>query len=361
MPQTKKQKEKQMKDFKKVKLKVGKTLKKTNTTDTTIKSKRLVLASQLEEKKETGEKPLSYRGLSLDELCKQLGHFNKSIRKDALTGAKQLLTSRPDLIAIHLRTLIPSVARLLSETNDNQIAVPLKNLLTVICTAPAHAMSAHFTLFIAHILRALTHMEMSIRNLAVTVLSMVMTSYPKLCGTSMDLFQSFVKFLGSPRKPAWNSPKFLETLHIFMKVYDCSSAGCNIALQEKTLSFETNTTNSQVDMVKMFKKVNPFDFPVVSTSVTANASPFELPESILSLSAVLCPLLTAVILEDTAGKNLTVTLSILRTVSWTVDNQPNAFIVKDFERKLYGYWSTVKKAAQVRKCKQILEATAWIR
>ncbi|VDN34540.1 unnamed protein product [Cylicostephanus goldi] len=73
-----KKKAKKNADFKKVKLKVGKKLKKTTTTDTTIQTKKVVLISQLEEKSESSEKPLSFRGLSLDELCKQLGHFNKS-------------------------------------------------------------------------------------------------------------------------------------------------------------------------------------------------------------------------------------------------------------------------------------------
>ncbi|KIH52797.1 hypothetical protein ANCDUO_17093 [Ancylostoma duodenale] len=74
-----KKKAKKNADFKKVKLKVGKKLKKTTTTDTTITAKKVVLISQLQEKSESSEKPLSFRGLSLEELCRQLGHFNKSV------------------------------------------------------------------------------------------------------------------------------------------------------------------------------------------------------------------------------------------------------------------------------------------
>ncbi|PIO73905.1 hypothetical protein TELCIR_04114 [Teladorsagia circumcincta] len=110
-----KKKAKKNADFKKVKLKVGKKLKKTATTDTTITTKKVVLISQLQVKNVTSDKPLSYRGLSLEELCKQLGHFNKSVRRDALMGTKQLLMSRPDLIENHLRTLVPAVARLISD------------------------------------------------------------------------------------------------------------------------------------------------------------------------------------------------------------------------------------------------------
>lgn len=90
---TTKKKQKKNEDFKKVKLKVGKKLKKTATTDATITgildpikpiyyflsilAKKIIITSQLSEKVNGDDNPLSFRGLSLDELCNQLGHFNK--------------------------------------------------------------------------------------------------------------------------------------------------------------------------------------------------------------------------------------------------------------------------------------------
>ncbi|VDK58207.1 unnamed protein product [Cylicostephanus goldi] len=213
-----KKKAKKNADFKKVKLKVGKKLKKTTTTDTTIQTKKVVLISQLEEKSESSDKPLSFRGLSLDELCKQLGHFNKSVRRDALTGTKQLLTSRPDLIEAHLRTLVPAIARLVSDCgHDPALNGQLRSLLRVICSVSSHAMAAHFTLFVAHLLHALTHNEAGVRNFSLSIIAMLLNSYPDLCRTNVDLFNSFVKFLNGSRKPAWNSARFLETIELFIK------------------------------------------------------------------------------------------------------------------------------------------------
>ncbi|EPB76018.1 hypothetical protein ANCCEY_04864 [Ancylostoma ceylanicum] len=308
-----KKKAKKNADFKKVKLKVGKKLKKTTTTDTTITTKKVVLISQLQEKSESSEKPLSFRGLSLDELCRQLGHFNKSVRRDALLGTKQLLTSRPDLIETHLRTLIPAIARLVSDCgHDPALNGQLRSLLRVICSVSSHAMSAHFTLFVAHLLHALTHNEAGVRSFSLSIIAMLLSNYPDLCSSNVDLFNSFVKFLSSSRKPGWNSPRFLETV-------DC------------------------------FLKKNPFDFPVISPSATATVSPLELPESLLSVCEACAPILATSLSEDKAGTFLPPTVSILSLLGKATANLSNAFLVEDFVPRMSKIWAPVKKVAAARK------------
>ena len=90
-----KKKKKENEDFKKVKLKVGKKLKKTNTTDTTVKgnvenrtnemwksiaAKKLVLVSQLKDNEvsaKAADEPLTKRKQSIEDICRQLGHYSK--------------------------------------------------------------------------------------------------------------------------------------------------------------------------------------------------------------------------------------------------------------------------------------------
>lgn len=57
---------------------------------------------------------LSHRGLSLDELCRQLGHYNINVRRDSVIGIRQLLSSHPELMPKHLHVLIPAVGRLVA-------------------------------------------------------------------------------------------------------------------------------------------------------------------------------------------------------------------------------------------------------
>ncbi|VDK37342.1 unnamed protein product [Gongylonema pulchrum] len=104
-------KKKSDKDFPKAKLKVGKKLKKTTSTDTRIQAKKVVLVEQLAEHEESH---LSHRGLSLDELCRRLGHYNLNMRRDAVVGTRQLLTANPELVPKHLHTLVPVIGRLIA-------------------------------------------------------------------------------------------------------------------------------------------------------------------------------------------------------------------------------------------------------
>src|SRR4051812_36885286 len=76
-------------DFKKQKLKPGKILKKTNATDTRMTVKKVVLLEQLKEKTSTVK---TVRGLTLEDLCKQLGHYNQSVKRDAIVGMSILMS-----------------------------------------------------------------------------------------------------------------------------------------------------------------------------------------------------------------------------------------------------------------------------
>lgn len=112
--------------FGRKKVKVGKVLKKANATDTRIKTKQLVLLEQL---KTTKASVVSHRGLSLDDLCRRLGHYNENVCRDAIIGknyflssyfcfifieVKEMFAGHPDLIVKNLRTIIPSIGRLIS-------------------------------------------------------------------------------------------------------------------------------------------------------------------------------------------------------------------------------------------------------
>ena len=71
------------KSFMKKKIKVGKTLKKTNVTNTEFKSKSVVILDQFNDN--TSE-PVSQRGLTIRDLNTQIGHPSLPVRRDAVIG-----------------------------------------------------------------------------------------------------------------------------------------------------------------------------------------------------------------------------------------------------------------------------------
>ncbi|VDL81037.1 unnamed protein product [Nippostrongylus brasiliensis] len=348
-------------DFKKVKLKVGKKLKKTTTTDTSISTKKVVLISQLQEKTESEGKPLSYRGLSLDELCKQLGHFNKSVRRDALLGTKQLLVSRPDLVQSQLRTLIPAVSRLIPDCgHDPALNGQLRALLRVVCSVPAGTMASHFRLFVAHLLHALTHSELGVRNFAFSVIGLLLTTYPDLCRNNEELFTTFVKYVGSSRRPNWNSPKFLETIEAFVRAYIVNHSNRNDFCKEVEVNLSTGEISSSVNLARIFAKRNPFDFGVITSSASALVSPLEVPDSLLKLCEACSPIVAQSLAEDKAGSLLRPTLALLTLLGDATLKLPNAFLVPDLGPQMAKIWAPVIKVAKTRKNDKVATATRWI-
>ncbi|VDP24104.1 unnamed protein product [Onchocerca flexuosa] len=79
----------------------------------------------------------------------------------------------------------------------------------------------------AHTLRALTHLRMGVRIYALTILTLLMRTYPDLCRNSIDLFDSFVEFLNSKRIPA-NRKLLLDAVHAFLRAFlveECARVG----------------------------------------------------------------------------------------------------------------------------------------
>uniref|UniRef100_A0A915B8G3 Pre-rRNA-processing protein Ipi1 N-terminal domain-containing protein n=1 Tax=Parascaris univalens TaxID=6257 RepID=A0A915B8G3_PARUN len=182
----KQNKRRKVKDFAKVRLKVGKKLKKPTSTDTNFKTKKVVLVDQLST---SANICVSHRGLTLDELCRQLGHYNLNVRKDAIIGKM-----------------------------DTVSYAQLRALLLLLCTSSSRVISAHFALFMAHTLRALSHLKLSVRAFATSVLTVLMNSYPELCINCGDLFDAFLTMFAGNRKPS-NKQLLVDALLAFLNVF----------------------------------------------------------------------------------------------------------------------------------------------
>lgn len=71
--------------FGRKKIKVGKILKKTNATNTRIKTQKVIMLEQLKTNASTTQ-AISYRGLSIDDLCRRMTHYNECVVRNAIIG-----------------------------------------------------------------------------------------------------------------------------------------------------------------------------------------------------------------------------------------------------------------------------------
>lgn len=116
----------------KVKLKGAKHLPKgTNVTDTSFKVKQIVIREQL--KVSDDSEPLSTRKLNIKELISRLHHYNSSVRIDALTGLKELVTRyTDDVLHDNLPLLIQNVSQLVLDKEKSVRRDALKLLAVIL-------------------------------------------------------------------------------------------------------------------------------------------------------------------------------------------------------------------------------------
>ncbi|KAH7718043.1 Protein Y48A6C.4 [Aphelenchoides avenae] len=280
--------------FKKKKIKVGKQLKKTNVTDTRFSHKKVVLLEQLKTA-ESAAATVSYRGHTLDELCRQTGHFSLPVRRDAVISLRQMLTAHSELIGKHLRTIIPSVGRLIGEdVHDGQLRAQLKALLEQICHIPSDEMSSHFMLLATHVLRGLSHIKVDVRAFALRALLILFKAYPGLCLKSADIFEAFLLLMESQRKPS-SKDLLLEATSLFLEVFSATPGEKLWPASDVEVTFETGSF-PKIDVIP--QRGDPFAFPVLYTAQQTQESPLQTEEGLRRCCSVLGPLANAVAAEQ---------------------------------------------------------------
>ncbi|CAD5215195.1 unnamed protein product [Bursaphelenchus xylophilus] len=241
------------KTFAKRKIKVGKTLKKTNATDSSFTTKSVVILKQFAD---STTEPVSHRGLTLKDLNTQIGHSGFNFRKDAVLGMKQLLADNPELIVNHLYDIVSSVGRLLIDDNfaSNKAASGnLRALFKLLFSVPEKAMSTPFPILKSHIRISLTHKKLPVRIFGLSILNMMMESYPGLCRQSLDLRESFLSLMQSQKRPS-DTILVSNSISLFKSVYETPE-------QRKTIvrTDEMQLSISQLTLTKLSTTLPDFD------------------------------------------------------------------------------------------------------
>lgn len=98
------------------------------------------------------------------ELLSQTSHHSEKVRKDALTGLQQLLTSHPSEARRHAAPLLEKLAARLSD-GDASVRAALLQLLraAVLPALGATTLGPFLPMLMAHLEAAMTHLEASVR------------------------------------------------------------------------------------------------------------------------------------------------------------------------------------------------------
>lgn len=189
---------------------------------------------------------------------------------------------------------------------------------------------------------------------------MLLNTYPRLCSNNAELFTTFLKFLQSSRRPAWNSPHFLEIVETFVKAYNVDRSHQRYICKEVEVNMGSAEVSCGINLLEIFPASNPFDFPVITSSASATISPLELPESLINLCESCAPIIAMSLSEDRAGSFLLPTTSLLSLLGKATTSLPNAFLAVDFIPRMRKIWAPVKKVAALRKSEKVVEASRWL-
>ncbi|KAM7292454.1 testis-expressed protein 10 [Ixodes scapularis] len=170
---------KKQKDFQKVKLRVGRKLPQAlNTTDTSFKTKKIVLRDR-PSKPASGE-PTTARKLNIQDLIARLHHYNAASRLDALTGLKELGVSHPETFALHLKALLEILGTTCSDKEGGVRRAALKVLRLVLGSVSADRLSPFGPLLLSHLGCATNHLCPDVRHDALDLLGVLLDCVPAL-------------------------------------------------------------------------------------------------------------------------------------------------------------------------------------
>ncbi|KAL1284830.1 Testis-expressed protein [Trichinella pseudospiralis] len=177
-------------DFQKVKLKLGKRLKKSNDTDTNFTAKRLVVRTQL---KETDcQEEITVGKLTIQDCCRMAGHYSVTKQKFALQLMNSLICNSVRLCQLNLSSILASVLPLLSSAQDQIRSAAVGLLKRVFNTVDSNLISSYFSILESYLRCSITHVDVKVKLSALRTFDNLIDSHPSFICTNGKLITFYV-------------------------------------------------------------------------------------------------------------------------------------------------------------------------
>ncbi|XP_076058362.1 testis-expressed protein 10 homolog [Oratosquilla oratoria] len=166
-------------DFAKVKLKVGKKLKKAdNETRTDFKARKIIIKEQFADK--SSENLVTKKNHTLKELLSRLHHQSVYVRQDGLNGLRQLVqNNRSDILSQQLSSIVSAAAPTILDT-DGLIRGTGRKLITDLLLKVISEIEPHLHILASHLSCALVHINTNVQADALDLVNIMVTHAPGL-------------------------------------------------------------------------------------------------------------------------------------------------------------------------------------
>ncbi|EGC35558.1 hypothetical protein DICPUDRAFT_87805 [Dictyostelium purpureum] len=166
-------------DFKVKKKKLGKKpLPNPNVTVTTFKSKALNMPGQniAEEKDDL----VNFRNLTLKDLLSKLSHYNDQIKKDSVTGIRDLISLHPVVLHSHLGSIMNKLVEVINDLDKDVRHCTHILIGNILKMTDEITISPFIPLYSVYINSGMTHLKTSIRLDSLRLLDIFIDHFPKL-------------------------------------------------------------------------------------------------------------------------------------------------------------------------------------
>ncbi|KAG7171808.1 Testis-expressed protein 10-like, partial [Homarus americanus] len=208
-------------DFAKVKLKVGKKIKKAqNETRTDFKARKIILKEQLEKKSD--QTLLTKKKHNIKELLSRLSHSSSYVRQDGVTGLLEIVkkNQKADLEPF-LPTMIQGVAPSIFDT-DTLIRTSAIKFMDALILKVGNSIEPYFNIVATHLSCAMVHLNINVQGDSLKLMRVLTRHTPQLIARHADtLLKNFVSLISRKASSAQmitrskpNKVDFSRLLHV---------------------------------------------------------------------------------------------------------------------------------------------------
>ncbi|KAI9197118.1 Rix1 complex component [Polychytrium aggregatum] len=181
MPKATRKKKLKEEDFRKTKLKVGKSKPQaSNATDVSFKARYIHVPTQTIVEDKSNVSYLNSKNQSLKDVLAQLRHYSAPNRREGILGLKDMLVKHPQILQLHFGMIIEAAIRLMVDEDDEV----RKNMLVfsqfLVSTSSREQFRPFIALIMAFTCSSITHIMEDIRLDALKFLNCWMERYPDL-------------------------------------------------------------------------------------------------------------------------------------------------------------------------------------
>ena len=173
-------------DFQRTRKKLGKGKQaSSNATDTSFRAKSIAVPTQ----SISVDRSQSYttrRNQTIGDLAVLMRHASATVRRDAVQGFTELITTHAGLLAAEHRALLSSVLMLIGDDDVGVRALVIRYLRLAVRALPAETRAAHADALLLYTTSALSHIQTAVRLDALLVLELLLETMPQAASAGWE-------------------------------------------------------------------------------------------------------------------------------------------------------------------------------